>query len=50
LLNPPNYQLAADEIERLDCFNLTRASVEDVVKSHSAHLTPAPPRKKNAHH
>lgn len=45
LQNPPNYQLVADELERLCGFTRARSSVEAYIKSHFAHLVPAPQRK-----
>ncbi len=42
--NPPNYQLVCDELERLCDFTRARSSVEAYVKTHFAHLVPAPPR------
>lgn len=45
LQNPPNYQLVADEMERLRGFKRARSSVESYVKSHLSHLVPAPQRK-----
>ena len=45
LQNPPNYQLVADEMERLCGFKRARSSVEAYVKSHLSHLVPAPQRK-----
>jgi hypothetical protein len=45
LQNPPNYQLVADEMERLCHFKRARSSVEAYVKSHLSHLVPAPQRK-----
>jgi hypothetical protein len=45
LQNPPNYQLVADEMERLCGFKRARSSVESYVKSHLSHLVPAPQRK-----
>ena len=45
LQNPPNYQLVADELDRLCGFKRARSTVEAHVKSHHAHLVPAPQRK-----
>lgn len=45
LQNPPNYQLVADEMERLCHFKRTRSNVEAYVKIHLSHLVPARPRK-----
>ena len=45
LQNPPNYQLVADEMERLCGFKRARSSVASHVKSHLSHLVPAPQRK-----
>jgi hypothetical protein len=45
LQSPPNYQLVADELERLCNFKRARSSVEAYVKAHLAHLVPARPRK-----
>ena len=45
LQNPPNYQLVADELERLCAVVRARSSVEVHVKAHHAHLVPAPQRK-----
>ncbi|MCX6874835.1 MAG: hypothetical protein NTW21_13655 [Verrucomicrobia bacterium] len=36
--NPPNYQLVADEMERLCNFKRARASVESCVKANLSHL------------
>lgn len=41
LQRPPNYQLVADEMERLLGFKRARATVEAYVKAHLAHLVPA---------
>jgi hypothetical protein len=45
LQNPPNYQLVADELDRLCAVVRARSSVEAHVTAHYAHLVPAPPRK-----
>jgi hypothetical protein len=45
LQNPPNYQLVADEMERLCHFKRALSSVEAYVKSNLSHLVPAPQRK-----
>ena len=45
LQNPPNYQLVADEMERLCGFKRARSGVEAHVKTHYAHLVPVPLRK-----
>ncbi|MGC1481091.1 MAG: hypothetical protein WA771_11345 [Chthoniobacterales bacterium] len=45
LQNPPNYQLVADELERLCGFRRARSTVEAHVKAHYAHLVPAAARK-----
>ena len=45
LQTPPNYQLVADEMERLCHFKRARSSVEAYVKSHLSHLVPARQRK-----
>lgn len=42
---PPNFQLVADEMERLHGFKRARSTVEDYVKNHLAHLIPQPERK-----
>lgn len=45
--SPPNYQLVADEMERLCNFKRARASVESYIKAHLPHLIPTPaPRKR----
>lgn len=49
LQNPPNYQLVADELQRLCDFKRARSSVEAYVKIHFSHLVPAPVRKKRAY-
>jgi hypothetical protein len=41
LQKPPNYQLIADELERLCDFKRARSTVEAYVKQHLAHLVPA---------
>jgi hypothetical protein len=45
LQSPPNFQLVADEMERLHGFKRARSTVEDYVKSHFSHLIPQPERK-----
>lgn len=45
LQSPPNYQLVADEMERLLDFKRARSTVEAYVKGHLAHLVPQPVRK-----
>ena len=45
LQDPPDYQLVADEMERLCGFKRARSNVEAYVKSHFAHLVPVPQRK-----
>jgi len=45
LQSPPNYQLVADELERLCGFKRARSTVESYVKQHLAHLVPNPPAK-----
>ena len=45
LQSPPNFQLVADEMERLHHFKRARSTVEDYVKTHLAHLIPQPERK-----
>jgi hypothetical protein len=40
LQNPPNYQLVADELERLCHFKRARSTVESYVKKHLPHLIP----------
>jgi hypothetical protein len=45
LQNPPNYQLVADELQRLCGFKRARSCVEVYVKTHFPHLVPAPVRK-----
>lgn len=42
---PPNYQLVADELERLHPFKRARSTVEDYVKTHLPHLIAHPQRK-----
>ncbi|MEY4245696.1 MAG: hypothetical protein RLZZ245_3281 [Verrucomicrobiota bacterium] len=42
---PPNYQLVADELDRLCDFKRARSNVEAYVQEHLAHLVPARPRK-----
>lgn len=47
LQSPPNYQLVADEMERLCGFKRARATVESYVKTNLSHLIPTPaPRKR----
>ena len=45
LQNPPNYQLVADELERLCGLVRARSTVEAYVKAHYGHLVPSPQRK-----
>jgi hypothetical protein len=45
LQNPPNFQLVADEMDRLHNFKRARSTVEDHVKAHFAHLIAQPERK-----
>jgi len=45
LMNPPNYQLVSDEMERICGFKRARSSVEAYLKIHFPHLIVAPPRK-----
>ena len=45
ILNPPNYQLVCDEMERLHGFKRARSSLEAYVKIHFPHLVSAPVRK-----
>lgn len=42
---PPNFQLVADEMERLHGFKRARSTVEDYVKTHLSHLIPTSERK-----
>ncbi len=49
LQSPPNYQLVADELERLCGLVRARSSVEEYVKAHYAHLVPSPVRKPRAY-
>lgn len=49
LQSPPNYQLVADELERLCNFKRARATVESHIKKHLPHLVPAPPSKKRTY-
>ncbi|HWL51305.1 MAG TPA: hypothetical protein VNQ90_02650 [Chthoniobacteraceae bacterium] len=49
LQNPPNYQLVADELQRLCAFKRARSSVEAYVKAHFSHLIPAPLRRKRTY-
>jgi hypothetical protein len=49
LQNPPNYQLVADELQRLYGFKRARSCVEAHVKAFFAHLVPTPLRKKRAY-
>lgn len=45
LQNPPNYQLVADELDRLCGLVRARSTVEAYVKAHYAHLVPSAARK-----
>jgi hypothetical protein len=45
LQNPPNYQVVADELERLWRFRRARSTVEAHVKTHYAHLVPSAARE-----
>lgn len=45
LLAPPNYQLVADELDRLCGWKRSRSTVEAHLKAHFAHLVPAAARK-----
>lgn len=45
LQSPPNYQLLADELERLHGFKRARSTVEAYVKKHLVHLIAQPERK-----
>jgi hypothetical protein len=45
LQNPPNYQLVADELQRLCGWVRARSSVEAHVKAHYAHLLPSRARQ-----
>jgi hypothetical protein len=47
--DPPNYQLVADELERLCNFVRARSSVEAYIKLHFSHLAPIPRRKQRVH-
>ena len=47
--SPPNYQLVADEMERLCNFKRARATVESYVKTNLSHLVPTPPPKKRTY-
>lgn len=49
LQSPPNYQLVADEMERLCNFRRARASVEAYVKTRLSHLVPTPAPKKRTY-
>jgi len=49
LLDPPNYQLVADELERLAGFKRTRSSVEAYIKKNFQDLVPQAPRKPRQH-
>ena len=49
LLDPPNYQLVADELERLVGFKRTRSSVEAYIKKNFQGLVPEAPRKQRQH-
>lgn len=45
LQSPPNYQLLADELERLHGFKRARSTLEAYAKKHLAHLIAQPERK-----
>lgn len=45
LQNPPNFQLVADEMDRLHGFKRARSTVESYIKAHLGHLIPQPERK-----
>lgn len=45
LQDPPNFQLVADEMERLHGFRRARSTVETYVKTHLPHIIPQPERK-----
>jgi hypothetical protein len=45
LQNPPDFQLVADEMDRLHEFKRARSTVEDYIKAPFAHLIPEPGRK-----
>ncbi len=47
--SPPNYQLVADEMERLCNFKRARATVESYVKTNLSHLVPTPPPKRRTY-
>lgn len=47
--SPPNYQLVADELERLCHFKRARATVESYVKTHLSDLIPTPPPKQRTY-
>ena len=49
LQSPPNYQLVADEMERLCNFKRARATVESYVKNNLSHLVPTPVPKKRTY-
>lgn len=49
LQSPPNYQLVADEMERLCNFKRARATVESHIKTHLSHLVPKHPPKKRTY-
>jgi hypothetical protein len=49
LQSPPNYQLVADEMERLCNFKRARATVESYVKSNLSHLVPTPSPKQRTY-
>jgi len=49
LQNPPNFQLVADEMERLHGFKRARSTVEAYVKTHLAHLVACPEGKPRVH-
>ncbi len=45
LQSPPNYQLLADELDRLHGFKRARSTVEAYIKKHLSHLIAQPERK-----
>ena len=47
--SPPNYQLVADEMERLCNFKRARATLESYVKTNLSHLVPTPAPKKRTY-
>jgi hypothetical protein len=49
LQSPPNYQLVADELQRLCDFKRARSCVEVHVKTHFSHLVPAAVRKQRTY-